>query len=557
MDRPPHPFRTLSGDRRANLCTRPVGTGRRLNRPDFQPAVRARGYRRQSGLRGGPGGRVKGRPGAGGTPRRTRCTIWTVAAPDRFAVLAVLPSHGGFRRVLALDCAGAARAVVLAFAPAALTEDPAALAAVLRDAEAAARLHHPGAAAVLGTETVGGELAVVELHRPGATLRTLLDASGRLPPDVAVRILLDACAAAGRAHSIDAGDGRRLTHGALDPARIVIGEDGAAFACGFGLAGGVEPEADVCALGAVLFECLAGEPPRVPPGPLDVPGVAAALATAVDRATGAQGEPFASAAALAGAVVAAIPPASHDAVAAYVDAILPVGEGERAELDRTLATALGRTDAGEVPDVPEVVVEPTAPGLAAPHARPVGRGVPPATPDAAGTFPKPSPRHRGSRIPVLVAVVCLGAGFAIGLELARARRTPTATPAHPERSAAAGGAQSKGTPTPTPTAKPTANRTATSEAPAPVSAPPSRRPARERPARPVPARAAGHGKLDVTAPDDAEIFLDGRRIGTGSVQLEVTDGPHRIEVRRAGATAAERFTLKPGETWTYTVTPTP
>jgi hypothetical protein len=278
------------------------------------------------------------------------------------------------------------------------------------------------------------------------------------------------------------------------------------------------------------------------------------LATAVDRATGAQGEPFPSAAALAGAVAGAIPPASHGEVAAYVEAILPPDEGERAELNRRLATALGRSDAEEVP---EVLVEPTEPGVAAPLARPVGRGVLPATPDAAGTFPKPAARLRGSRIPVIVAAVCLAAGFAIGFELARARPTWTSTPtptssptsAHPERSAAAGGAESKGTPTATSTPS------VPSEAVSPV--PPPRRPARERPARTVPARAARQGKLDVTAPDDAEIFLDGRRIGSGRVQVEVAEGPHRIEVRRAGATAAERFTLQPGETWTYTVTPTP
>src|SRR6266508_4040496 len=103
-------------------------------------------------------------------PRRaggTRCTIGRMAAPERFSILASLPPHGGFRRALALDRGGAARAVVLAFAPPAVTDDPARLAAVLRDVEAAARLHHPGAAAILGTETVGSELAIVELHRPG------------------------------------------------------------------------------------------------------------------------------------------------------------------------------------------------------------------------------------------------------------------------------------------------------------------------------------------------------------------------------------------------------
>jgi hypothetical protein len=67
----------------------------------------------------------------------------------------------------------------------------------------------------------------------------------------------------------------------------------------------------------------------------------------------------------------------------------------------------------------------------------------------------------------------------------------------------------------------------------------------------------GKGTLSVTAPGDADVLLDGRRIGRGNVKLEVAAGPHRIEVRRAGAAVRERFTLAPGEVWTYDVTPTP
>jgi hypothetical protein len=65
------------------------------------------------------------------------------------------------------------------------------------------------------------------------------------------------------------------------------------------------------------------------------------------------------------------------------------------------------------------------------------------------------------------------------------------------------------------------------------------------------------GFLDVTAPDEAEVFLDGRRIGKGSVRREIREGAHRIEVRLGAARVAERFSVAPGETWTYEVTPTP
>jgi hypothetical protein len=65
------------------------------------------------------------------------------------------------------------------------------------------------------------------------------------------------------------------------------------------------------------------------------------------------------------------------------------------------------------------------------------------------------------------------------------------------------------------------------------------------------------GLLDVTAPPDAEVFLDGRRLGAGNVQRRIPEGSHRIEVRRGDARVTEAFTLVAGETWTYAVTPTP
>jgi hypothetical protein len=61
----------------------------------------------------------------------------------------------------------------------------------------------------------------------------------------------------------------------------------------------------------------------------------------------------------------------------------------------------------------------------------------------------------------------------------------------------------------------------------------------------------------VSAPEDADVFLDGRRIGRGNVRVRIAEGTHRIEVRRAETSVSEVFTLAPGETWTYTVTPTP
>jgi uncharacterized protein affecting Mg2+/Co2+ transport len=63
------------------------------------------------------------------------------------------------------------------------------------------------------------------------------------------------------------------------------------------------------------------------------------------------------------------------------------------------------------------------------------------------------------------------------------------------------------------------------------------------------------GLLDVTAPEGAEIWLDGRRIGKGSTRRQIREGDHRVEVRHGGAIVGERFQVAPGESWTYAVTP--
>ena len=74
-----------------------------------------------------------------------------LSQPERYHLVAPLPPLGGWRRMLALDRRGGpAGPVVLSFAPAAMLEDPARLAALSRDAEAGARVHHPNVVQVVG-----------------------------------------------------------------------------------------------------------------------------------------------------------------------------------------------------------------------------------------------------------------------------------------------------------------------------------------------------------------------------------------------------------------------
>ena len=66
------------------------------------------------------------------------------------------------------------------------------------------------------------------------------------------------------------------------------------------------------------------------------------------------------------------------------------------------------------------------------------------------------------------------------------------------------------------------------------------------------------GTLDVTAPADTDVWVDGRRVGQGDVKIDLWEGWHNVEVRRGAARAHERFELTPTQTtWTYAVTPTP
>jgi hypothetical protein len=527
-----------------------------------------------------------------------------VPPPARFSIVAPLPPHGEWRRALALDRSAAEpTAVVLAFVPQSVLDDGARLAAVVRDVEAAGRLHHPSAVPVLGTETIDEALAIVEAWRPGTTLRALLDAGGRLPPDVAVRVAVDACAAVASAHALDAGDGKRLVHGALAPSRIVVGDDGAALVTGFGTGVPAEAGDDVRALAAVLHECLAGEPPGAAPSSLEEARAPAALAAAVSRVLAAAPDAAPSAAALAGAVAAAGPVASHADVAAWVDAIAPRGEGARAELAGALAEA-GVGGASGVADAEEVgegdIVEATGPmarPAGAAGARPVEPTLeplprPPATrpgADPAGVFAAPARAEEArSRAPLVAAVVCWAIGMAGGYAGQRyvasaATATPTATPTATSTPTPTATATSTPTSTPTPTstgtgtATPTATSTPTATAtPTPKSSPkPKLKPpkrtasksaaALKRGAKPASAPAStaaaaalgeGKGMLLVAAPSDAEVFLDERRIGRGNVHLEIPEGAHRIEVRLGESRVAESFTLAAGETWTYDVTPT-
>jgi hypothetical protein len=342
----------------------------------------------------------------------------------------------------------------------------------------------------------------------------------------------------------------------VSAAHVLVGEDGVSRLCGFGEAAGADPADDVRALAAVLHECLAGEPPGPGASSLDGPGVPAALAAAVGGAlANAPGAPRATAAGLAEAIAAAGPVASQADVASYADAILPAEEGGRGALRRAVERASGE-DAEEVSE--DFIVEPTDPAQPRPA---VSRELPrpletrPGA-DPAGTFRAPAPAAPRSAVPLVAAVAALCAVIGFGIGFALSRSSPPPPPVALELpSPEAGVTAEAAAPPPAPAAKP----------PAPSRAKPSRavKPAAKpaaKPAKVAAQRAAApeeKATLSVSAPEDAEVFLDGKRIGRGSLKVEIPAGGHGLEVRRGEDSVAERFIVRANETWNYEVTPTP
>jgi eukaryotic-like serine/threonine-protein kinase len=155
----------------------------------------------------------------------------------------------------------------------------------LREARLAARLSHPNIVAVYDVGEKDGRPFIVMEYVEGETLADLLRRRGRIKPEEAVALALQACAGLATAH--EAG----LVHRDIKPQNVLVTPGGAVKIADFGIARSLDgtrltqagtvlgtaaylaPEqaagetvtaaADVYGLGAVLYELLTGRPPYV------------------------------------------------------------------------------------------------------------------------------------------------------------------------------------------------------------------------------------------------------------------------------------------------------
>ncbi len=257
----------------------------------------------------------------------------------------------------------------------------------LDEARVASMIHHPNVVPVVDVVEAEGELFLVMNYIDSATVAKLRHAAGkakqRIPPAIAARIVGDALAGLHAAHEAVDMQGAPLdvVHRDVSPQNIIVGADGVGRLIDFGIAkaqrritetqtgslkgkyGYMSPEqsqgkdldrrSDVFAMGVVLYEMLTNERlfasdnefetiRRIHEAPITNPSikvstVPAALDAVVQKALSRPvDQRYANAAEFLDALTAAITPASHREVAAFMTTYVGAQLKERRETLRAL-----------------------------------------------------------------------------------------------------------------------------------------------------------------------------------------------------------------------------
>jgi serine/threonine-protein kinase len=191
--------------------------------------------------------------------------------------------HGGMASVFLAQDVELNRPVALKLLAENLAGDPSFRERFVREARLAARLAHPNVVSIYDAGEDGGRPYIVMECVEGENLSDVLASRGRLAPDEARALALQA--ADGLAHAHAAG----LVHRDIKPQNLLLRSDGTLKIADFGIARAAEataltqagtvlgtaaylspeqalgedvgPAADVYSLGAVLYEVLTGRPP--------------------------------------------------------------------------------------------------------------------------------------------------------------------------------------------------------------------------------------------------------------------------------------------------------